>query len=153
MATDYGYDLKCTYLTQSLEMPDGSFRTIAAVDIPIDMSEVQGRSCLSDACVRRLVTSRGTLIDIVTPATPDVANYGTDLTEYVNADVSVRDIAMVGANVDAEMRKDERVVQSQTAATTVGPLLIVPVNLTDGVGPFPLVLAISNVTVQVLTSP
>lgn len=151
--TDAGYDLKCTYLAQSLEMPDGSFRTTTAVDLALDMAEVSGRICLSQALVRRLVTSRGQLVDVVIPPSPQVANYGTDLTQYVNADMSTREIALVGANVDAELIQDERVVESETVASRVGPLLLVPIDITDGTGPFQLVLSISNVTVQLLSSP
>lgn len=154
MATDYGLDLSCTYVTrQALEMPDGSFRYFTGVDIPIDMAEVVGRACLSEALIRRLDTSKGQLIDVVTPPTPQVANYGTDLTAFVNSDFTPREIAIVGASVDAELMQDERVVQSSTVPTLSGALLLIPITITDGSGPFPLVLSISSVSVQVLSVP
>lgn len=153
MATDYGLDLSCTMRTVALEMPDGSSRTITAVQPPIDMSEVAGRTCLAEALVRRLTSPRGTLPDVVIPPSPQVAYYGYDVTQFVNSDMGVRDVAQVGANVDAEMRKDERVVQSATAATFASSVLLIPINITDGTGPFSLVLAVGNVTTAILSAP
>jgi len=151
MATDYGTDLSCRQRAQTLEMPDGSFRLFNGVDIALDQAEVSGRPCLAEALVRRLVTFRSTLIDVVVPST--TANYGSDVTQNVNDDMDPRDIAMAGASVDAELRKDERVVSSTTVPSFVGDLLMLPASVIDGAGSFKLVLAVSQVTVQILSVP
>lgn len=150
MATDYGTDLSCAMRSVALEMPDGSTRVVEAVQPSLDMAEVSERVCLAEALVRRLVTYRGQLIDVVIPST--TADYGTDVTQNVNDDLDPRAIARIGSDVDAEMRKDERVVQSATQASLVSNVLMLPINVTDGKGPFPLVLAVSQVTVQILSA-
>jgi hypothetical protein len=156
MATDYGHDLSCTYRTVVLPMPDGSTAAVTAVQPSLDGAEVSGRACLAEALVRRLATSRGTLIDVVAPST--TANYGNDVLGLLNEDVDARTLAMMGASVNAEMRKDERVVDAETRVTLIpgiaGPnSLLLDITITDGVGPFKLVLMVSQVTVQLLSGP
>jgi hypothetical protein len=150
MATDYGHDVSVTQRTVVLPFPDGTSRAVTAVQHALDQSETSGRPLLGEALLRRLVMYRGTLIDVVIPST--TANDGTDVTQFVNADFSPREIAMLGASVDAEMRKDERVVGSSTQASLVGEVLLLPINITDGEGPFRLTLAVSDV-VQLLSVP
>ena len=151
MSTDYGNDRSVTQRIVVLPFPDGTTRAVKAVQSSLDQVEVTGRACLSEALLRRLVTFRGTLIDSEIPST--TADYGEDLTQSVNDDMTPRAIAMVGAAVDAELRKDERVIRSATVATLVGGILMVAINVVDSAGPFKLVLAISSVSVQVLSVP
>jgi hypothetical protein len=165
MASNLGADMNVTLCTAILAMPNGQpGGTLASVKcvqptLGFGTSDagkalpafVQGRANLAGGIVRRLTTPRGQLIDVVTPST--TANYGTDQTELVNADLSVLELAMAGAGVDAELRKDERIVRSTTVATSVGGLLIEDVTVFDGAGPFKLVLAVSSVSTQLLTVP
>ncbi len=146
-----GYDVSNTYRTVVLEYPDGSFRAVEAFQSALDQREVSGRVCLAEGCARRLVSPRQSLVDVEIPST--TANYGSDLTVNVNADLGPRDLAMIGSSVDAELRKDERVIRSVTNAALVGDLLLIPINLYDSAGPFKLVLSIGSVTVQVLSAP
>jgi hypothetical protein len=122
---DLGHDLSCVS------------------DLDPSMREVQGRIALAQACARRLQTPRGRLID-----DPD---YGYDLTDEIGDDLSPSDIARIASSVDAEMLKDERVLASSTVVTFLNQILIVTVSLTDGAGPFLLVLQVSAVSVQLLT--
>lgn len=112
-------------------------------DCTPDFAEVTGRTCLAQAVARRYITPRGRLIDD--------ANYGYDLTQFVNDDMSPSDIARVQANAKAEAEKDERVFSaSVSVALSRGGIMMVTVVLVDAQGPFTLVLAVSAVTVQIL---
>lgn len=150
MAVDYGSDLSCTLRAVALPFPDGTTRVVTAVQPTLDMAEVSGRTCLVEALVRRLTTFRGTLLDVVIPST--TANYGTDVSGWLNDDIDARGLAMLGSAVDAELRKDERVERVATTATLVANVLMLSIEVVDGDGPFTLVLAVTQVTIQILSS-
>ena len=127
MATDFGYDLSCVS------------------DLDPSGKTVSGRRLLAEAIVRRLTTPRGRLIDD--------ANYGFDLTGYLNADVVPRDTAEVKALAEAECLKDERVVSANvTSQVNTGGVLVVTILIQDAAGPFPLVLSIAGVTATLLSA-
>jgi len=115
-------------------------------DIDLSGNLVTGRAVLSQALARRLLTPRGRLIDD--------ANYGYDVAGELGDDLGPNDVSVIAGNIDTEFRKDERVVDSSTVATlsVVGGLqtLTTTSTITDGDGPFPLVLGISGVTVTIL---
>lgn len=113
-------------------------------DCTAEYAVVSGRTCLAQALARRLITPRGGLIDD--------PNYGFDLTQFLNADMSPTDIAQCESGTEGECVKDERVL-SADASVSVTPTgsLIVTITVTDADGPFSLVLAVSDVTVQLLT--
>ncbi len=139
---EHGSCLSCFLRPVSLPMPDGSTYSATIFDLASDSSMVSGRQCLAEALARRLVTTRGTLID-----DPE---YGFDLRDFVNDDVDARGMALIGSGVDAEMLKDERVIHSATAVSFLAGILIVAITITDGRGPFKLVLSVSQLTVSVL---
>lgn len=113
-------------------------------DCTDEYAVVSGRTCLAQALARRLVTARGGLIDD--------PNYGFDLTQFLNADMSPTDIAQAESGTEAECLKDERVLAADaTVAVTPAQALIVTITITEADGPFSLVLAVSDVTVQLLT--
>lgn len=128
MATDHGTDLSCTW------------------DLTDTCTVVSGRRCLAEAIFRRLITPRGRLID-----DPD---YGTDVTGYINDDVTVSEVNELRAAIIDECNKDERVLDAdceiegppggvgQTGAYTI------TVTLYDADGPFALVLGIADVAAQ-----
>lgn len=172
MATDFGADMSCTQCNAVLPFPTGigstELRTVNAVQLTLGFATDQrpgappgtvlpavatGRANVGEALIRRLTCARGTLIDVITPPSPGCANYGTDLTAFLNADVTARQLGMIGAAVNAECLKDERVFRCETKATMVGDLLIVDIAVVTATGPFKLVLAISQVSVAVLSVP
>ena len=115
-------------------------------DLDPAMLEVSGRTGLAQAIARRLITPRGRLIDD--------PNYGFDLTGRVGNDLGPRDIAILESGIEAECLKDERVITADvTVVLGAGGILTVSIGLQDGAGPFTLVLAVSDVTVALLTVP
>jgi phage baseplate assembly protein W len=123
-SVDYGHDLFCI------------------TDLDAGMLEVDGRRCLAQAIARRLITPRGGLIDD--------PNYGYDLTVFLNGDFDQATLARMNGQIVAECLKDERVVSAYAQVVVSGNVLIVTLSLTDGLGPFPLVLSVSNVSVSIL---
>ena len=123
---DYGRDLSCM------------------TDLTSTATEVTGRLLLAESCVRRLQTDQGALIDD--------PNYGYNIVGEIDNDLTDRDIARIASQVDNELMKDERIRLSQTTASYVQKtgILTVSIRLTDHIGPFTLVLAISAVTIDIL---
>jgi hypothetical protein len=140
--TDYGQCLSLFLRPVSLPMLDGSTYVANIFDLASNSAIVSGRQCLAEAIARRLVTTRGTLID-----DPD---YGFDLRGYVNDDIDARGLALIGAGVEAECLKDERVIAATAAVSLVAGVLVVAVSITDAKGPVKLVLSVSQVTVSIL---
>jgi len=127
MATDYGTDL--SLLT----------------DLSPTMSTVSGRTALGQALARRLQTPRGRLLKH--------PNYGMDLAGRINDDLSQADIAAIASDVEAECSKDERVLACTAACVFAVGVLTVVITITDAAGPFPLVLAVSAVSVTLVSGP
>lgn len=121
----YGHDLFCI------------------TDLDPGMIEVDGRVCLAQAIARRLMTPRGRLVDD--------PNYGYDLTGFINDDISASGINRMQGQIVAECMKDPRIIAAAATVVLTAGTLVVTISLTDGVGPFPLVLAVSSVTVQILS--
>lgn len=105
---------------------------------------VSGRTAIAQAIVRRLITPRGRLIGY--------PNYGFDLVRFLNDDIDAAGLARIRAGVEAECKKDERVLDCSAIVTlSVVGVMLVDITLTDAEGPFQLVLAVSEVTVSILT--
>ena len=92
---DYGTDLDCLD------------------DIAENGGEVDGVMCLAQACVRRLITPRGGLIDD--------PNYGFDVRSIIDQASTKRGQAIIATGVDGEIEKDERVLSSSTAIAALPP--------------------------------
>jgi hypothetical protein len=122
----YGYDLVCRS------------------DMTSSAAECGGVEILANALYRRAISPRGCLIDD--------RNYGYDLNQFVNLDLSsARDLATIGANLDAEFRKDPRVYQSSTLVSydSVTKALKAATTVTPNGGPtFNLVLGTTAVLAQ-----
>lgn len=153
MPVDYGADRSCALRTVVLPfpLPGGGveMRAVTAVQPPLDGGEVSGRAGLIEALIRRLTTARGRLIDVVIPST--TADYGTHVVQWINDDLDPTVLASVGPSVQAELEKDERVLSALCTVTQAGDVLILSITVTDGAGPFPLVLSVSQATIQVLS--
>jgi phage baseplate assembly protein W len=111
-------------------------------DLTDEMATVSGRLGLAQALARRIITPRGALIDD--------ANYGFDITDFLDNDVLPATLAQVGGNVDAEFLKDQRVLASTTTVITSGQKLVTTSVVQDADGPFSLVLSVGDVTVEIL---
>lgn len=107
-------------------------------------SSGSGRVLLIADVIRRISTSRGTLPDTKIPTT--MGRYGIDLLDYVNADMTTSEIGQFSASVDAQIRQDERIINSRTSVVLAGNILIVTINIVDGIGPFRLIVSIDTLT-------
>jgi hypothetical protein len=123
--TDFGSDLSCIS------------------DLDSAGAEVMGRIGLAQALVRRLTTPRGRLLSD--------ANYGYDLTGYMNDDLGVGDLARIRSGTEAECQKDERVISANANVQLLANALLVAITIQEGAGPFSLVLSVSSVTVTLLS--
>jgi len=168
MATDpaspLGYGMLATYCTVSLPMPDGSTRIVTTVQPTFGIatdprtgqvlpSYASGRQLLAGAMVCRLSTERNTLPDVYIPTT--TAQYGLDLLDNADADMTADEVGQLSASVDAQLQMDERIVTSTTFSVLASDTLLVPITARDGQGPFKLTLAIDtlNQNLSVLASP
>lgn len=124
--------------------PDFGTEISCVKDIASDGRTVSGFAVVGEAVARRWSTPRGRLI-----AYP---NFGFDLTQYVNADMSPRDIAGLRAAAEAEALKDERVdACTVTAVLETSGVLTVTGKITTGAGPFELVVSVSSVSLDLLS--
>jgi len=112
-------------------------------DLNPALTLVSGRLCLAQALYRRLITPRGGLF--YDP------NYGLGIQNYLNAGLTPAQIARINSLCDAEYLKDDRVIASQTQGTYLTGVLTLVSLVTDGVGPFPLTVAVTSVTTALLT--
>ena len=131
-------------------------------DLTPHMAESSGRQCLAEALARRLITPRGALFyDLL---------YGYDVTSELNSDITATDVPRIAANIEAEFRKDERVIDAKVTVQFVGKdqvdaaragvvanpapgtqgVLVISAVVKDGQGPFTLTLAADAVTIQLL---
>jgi phage baseplate assembly protein W len=139
---DYGVDLAWGLQTVTLPFDDGSMRTVQVYDVDPNWAEVSGRLGLGQALARRLVTTHGSLID-----DPD---YGLDVRDYINDDVSASDLFQLARKVEAELAKDERVSRSAVVATFTDGKMSLVCTIWDGGGPFKLTLDIADVGITKL---
>ncbi len=124
MSADLGTDVSCVY------------------DATPDMAMVTGRRCLAEAVARRLITPRGRLI-----GSP---NYGFDLTQYLNDDLSAGDLIRIASGATAEVKQDERVLAATVTISLTLGVMLVKIAIEDADGPFTLTLSITDVTVEIL---
>jgi hypothetical protein len=112
-------------------------------DLSPQMTEVSGRLGLIQSIARRLQTPNGGLF-----YDPD---YGYDVRRFLSA--VVVNSGELASSVEAEALKDERVAQA--TATVVfsasSSSLLIKLEIADSGGPFAFVLAVSAVTVELLT--
>lgn len=100
---------------------------------------------LQQAIARRLICPPGALFYAPT--------YGFDIRSFIN---DVVDVDTAGRNIDAEVRKDERVANSSTVVTSLKngevfiAVTVTPAN--PAVSPFSFTLKVTSVTVELLES-
>jgi len=132
--TDFGRDTSC--------LPGTGLRTGRLVS---------GPRLVAEAGVRRLTTRRGTL-----RGGEEEANYGKDLTELVGTVGTTNAAAALPGQIKAELSKDERIdpgkISVTVTSTVSGPSTKwnVAVKGETAEGPFDFVLAVSDVSVELL---
>ena len=123
--TDYGTTLSCAF------------------DLDAMGAQSSGLTALSDALVRRITTPRGRLLTD--------PNYGYDIQGELNDDVTTQQVGQIASNMDQEFLKDQRVfASSTTVALNADGSLDTSSSIQSALGPFSLVLAVSNVTVAII---
>jgi len=116
--------------------------TPGVMDLDPFFREISDAEALGQACARRLVTPRGSLVG--DPA------YGYDVRAHLNDDDP--NTGAIALAVADELAKDERVQRATSVVTfdeLAGSLTIVATVFTAD-GPFRLTLAVSSVTVELL---
>lgn len=137
-------------------MSEGFGIDIWATDALITGRLARGAAVVVQALYRRFITPRGTLRGI-TDDDPDFA-YGFDVAAYVGAVGTATAIAALPGLMRAEAKKDDRIadvvfdVVATTDAAGLVTLLVTGAGvLADEDQPFALTLAVSDVTVSLLT--
>lgn len=115
------------------------------LDLDPTFALATGRVQLAQAIGRRITTRRGSLAHI-----GDDSDYGIDVRDFLGSDADATSAFRIGALVDAEVLRDERVLGCSTSASIVDGLLTLSLRLADAEGPFRLVLAVSGVTIELL---
>lgn len=115
-------------------------------DLDAGMRETGGRLVLAQWVARCLSTPTGQLLDD--------PNFGYDLTQWINSDVEIGrpQVAQISAGITRALLRDERIL-SVDSVVVLAPstgILTVTIVLTGAAGPFTLVLAVSDVTVELL---
>lgn len=95
-----------------------------------------GKRVVGEAVARRWSTPRGRLLDD--------PNYGTDVTDAVNADLSPSDIKRWQTQLAQEAEKDERVLSCTVTVTLIDGVLTVTGAVDTADGPFTLVLTVDQ---------
>ena len=130
MTTDWGRDTLCL---DSLK--PGRYAT--------------GPKLVAQRCYHRLITPRGTL-----RGGPDEDNFGLDLAAMCGAAVSPELEAAIGPRVQSELLKDPQVesvtVDVVPSGTELERTWAITVTAQTAVGPFEMVLAVADVTVELL---
>lgn len=111
-------------------------------DFPDAGGMVSGRLALAQALARRLITTRGTLIDD--------RDYGYDLSDHLNGRLTARDLADASAQIITQFRLDDRVRDAEVSVSYLGSVLLVAALIFDGEGSFPLTLSVSDITLTIL---
>src|SRR5512139_3027799 len=110
----------------------------AVVDLEGGMSA--GRLALAQELARRSITANGTnIVD---------RDYGYDLSQHLNGRVQAADLSDAAAQLTTQYRADDRVVDAQVSIQYLGGVMVVAATITDGDGPFPLTLSVTEVGAQ-----
>lgn len=113
--------------------------------MPLRWSLVSGRANLSDALARRFISLLGSV--------PDDPEYGLDLRDYLNAGLTPAGLSQLRNAIVTQAGADPRIQSVDSVDFTFNEganALTVTLGLSDGQGPFDLILGINSVTVEIL---
>lgn len=116
---------------------DGSYGRCLGGVFDLMGGMVSGRLALAQALARRLITTNGTCITN--------RDYGYDLTDHLNGRLTARDLADASAQIITQFRADDRVRDADVTVSYMGNVLVVVATIFDGIGPFPLTLAVNDI--------
>ncbi len=150
-----GLGLLCTYCTVVLPDALGNLSAVTTVQPTFGVgtaanvrgalpSAASGRQLLTGAIVCRLSCTTGQLPDTQIPTTTGL--YGIDLSDTVAADMTAADLGQFAASIDAQIRQDERCIQSRSTCVLAGDLMIITINLVDSTGPFKLTVSVDTLS-------
>lgn len=105
-------------------------------------TQASGFRVVAEAIARRWQTPRGGLIN-----DPD---YGFSILDYLQGDLAKADLARIASGASAEAEKDERVLSCDAEVDFSLGTLTVKATVNTAAGPFPLVLAVNQLTVALL---
>ena len=117
----------------------------ARSDVPLRWGLVSGRSNLNDALARRFISLLGSM--------PDDPEYGLDLRDYLSAGLTPSGLAQLRNAIVTQAGADPRIQSVDSVDFTFNEgsnALTVVLGLSDGQGPFDLILGINAVTVEIL---
>jgi hypothetical protein len=101
-----------------------------------------GRLAHAQELARRSITARGTnIVD---------RDYGYDIAVHLNGRVRAADLSEAAAELTTQFRADDRTVDAQVSVSYLGGVLIIAATITDGDGPFPLTMSVSEAAVTLL---
>lgn len=117
--------------------------TLPALDDTFTLQ--RGLKVLSQNIARRLTTPRGAL--------PFAPNFGTDVRQWLGAELGNEALGRLKAQIEAECEKDERVEEASVSVKYNAPTkaLTIQIALATAQGPFRLVLGITALSLQLLT--
>jgi len=124
MATNYGQDSSCV-------------SDVGLFDLQITDPFI----LIGQRIIRRLTTPRGGLASI-----GDDANFGFDLRQLINTQLSPSSITRYQDQINAECMKDEEISNAVATISSSNGTVTVSISLTSAAGPFSLTLPVQNLT-------
>lgn len=110
-------------------------------DLDPNLTPVEGRLGLAQACARRLITPTGGLFY--------AGDYGDDIRRFLNSITNSTPLR-IAATAEGECEKDERVNRADASVEISGDRLNLEVRLTDDSGPFTFTLSVDDLTAELL---
>ena len=117
------------------------------LDLTDTMQEVTGIDVLAQSIVRRHLTAKGS--DISSP------NDGIDVRTFIKNGLTQQELSLFAVVIQQELIRDQRVLPSTTVQATFNPqtrVMTLNETIQTASGPFSLTLAVSDVSVEVLTN-
>lgn len=112
-------------------------------DIDDSGRAISGPRVVMVMALRRLTTPRGSL--------DYDRDFGFDLRDYLNEDLSAADLATLQQEIASELTKDERVDDCSASVTLLDGLLRIRISLTTTTGDMNFTLAITDVSAEILS--
>lgn len=106
---------------------------------------ISGQQTVQEVCARRLMTPNGSL--------DNYPSFGFDIRVYLNARMSPLKKARLKQGIEAELRKEQRVISATVQSNTIDAANLtmrLVISITLSTGKFTLTLGVDQVTVKIL---